>query len=176
MTLARQLLIMIALATLSVLALNKYALGFEIEYPERYERPEKKPQVRSFVQRHKPSSPQVVTKTVTKTVYVDPPKPKPEPRCKPLMSALGDSAKSIEAAQLEAMKSLKAAIQFNHGNKFLSVEAMDDIEYQCAPSTVPFFGGRIENVVGKVLPVQSYVCKVSAAPCEASVTREYGGK
>jgi hypothetical protein len=163
--------LLLALA-IAILVFVTAAQAFDIEYPRFDTSKPREPQVRAWVQKHKPAP----SKVITRTVIIEAPKPKPEPRCKPIMSALGDSAKSLEAAQLEAMKAWKASVQFNHGNKFLDPAAVDGIDYQCAPASVPFFGGRIENVVGKILPVQSYVCKVSAAPCEASVSREYGGK
>ncbi len=168
MTLARQILITLALIVVAMFAINRYALGFEGEYPERYERPERKPQVRAFVQRHKQPS-RVITKAVVTPT-------KPEPRCKPHMSALGDAARSLEAAKLEAQKAIKSQIQFELGNRYMDIDAASALEYQCAPAAPPFAGGRIENAVGKMLPIQTYVCKITIAPCEATVQREYPGK
>jgi hypothetical protein len=172
MKLLTQLIAVLALTILAMIAVNRYALAFEIEYPERYDRERLRPQVKAWVQRHSKQPPRVITKTV-----IIPERAKPEPRCKPAVSALGDNAKSIEAAKLEGMKAVKAVIQHQYGNRYLDVDSTQEpVEFQCAPSSIPTFGGKVEDFVGRVLPIQSYACKVTVWPCEASVQREHVGK
>lgn len=99
-----------------------------------------------------------------------------DPRCKTAVAAIGDSAKSEAAARLEAQKSWKGVVQFEHGNKFLDLHNAQDIEYQCGPSSVPKFGGLIESTASKFLPIESITCRLSAHPCAAPIKREEDGK
>lgn len=173
MKLLTQLAITLALAILAMIAVNRYALAFEIEYPERYDRERLRPQVKAWVERHKPQPPKRV---ITKTVIV-PEKPKVEPRCKQPVAALGETARSIEAAKLEAKKAVKAVIQNRYGNRYLDLEASQEpIEFQCAPASIPVYGGKVEDFVGRVLPIEKFECFVTVWPCEASVQREHVGK
>ena len=90
------------------------------------------------------------------------------------VAAIGDSAKSEAAAKLEAQKAWKGVVQFEHGNKFLDLQNADNIEYQCGPSSVPKFGGLIENAASKFLPIESITCRLSAQPCATPVQRDNG--
>ena len=128
-------------------------------------RPAKKPEVRGRV-RHTPP------KIIIKRDVVS--KPEPLARCKPYVAAIGDSAKSEAAAKLEAQKAWKGVVQFEHGNKFLDLQNADHIEYQCGPSSVPKFGGLIENAASKFLPIESITCRLSAQPCASPVQRDDG--
>lgn len=165
-------------STLAVLAVcfASPAFAFELEYPtdlNKIEPPRRAPQVRAWKQYAPPPK---VTITRNVAITVEPAKPKPEPRCKPWLSALGDTAKSIEAAKLEGLKAIKSRVQYEYGSKFMDVVSADAVEFQCAPSAPPVMGGRVEEALGKMLPIQSYYCKVSVSPCEATVQREYMGK
>jgi hypothetical protein len=155
--------------TLAALCLSYPAQAFEIEYPEHFDR-KRKPEVRAFIQRHKPQAPKVITKTV----IVEAQKPKPEPRCKPYVTAIGDSAKSEAAARLESQKAWKAMVAFNAGQKFMDLNNADNIEYLCGPSSVPRFGGLIEGAASKFLPITDFTCQISAQPCLLPVQREAG--
>lgn len=128
--------------------------------------PARKPEVRSW--RHVPPRIVIVRPTVTK--------PEPFARCKPFVTAIGDSARSEEAARLEAQKMWKATVSFQFGSKFLDLANAEFIEYQCGPTTVPSFGGRIENAIGKVLPITNFTCTVSAQACAPSIIKDHGGK
>lgn len=127
----------------------------------------RKPQVRGWV-RHVPPA-----RTIIKRDVVSKPEPIPH-RCKPYVAAIGDSAKSEAAAKLEAQKAWKGVVQFEHGNKFLDLQNADHIEYQCGPSSVPKFGGLIENAASKFLPIESITCRLSAQPCASPVQRDDG--
>jgi hypothetical protein len=167
MRLTTQLAITIGLALIAILAVNRYALGFENVYPENFFMPDRKPQVRAFVQRHKPVPKRIITKAV-----IVPEKVKPSPRCLPYITAIGDSAKSEAAARLEAQKTWKAMVAFNAGQKFMSIDIADNVEYLCGPSNVPRFGGLVEGTASKWLPINDYTCQISAQPCLLPVKRE----
>jgi hypothetical protein len=164
----------VKIITLAVLAvcIASPATAFEIEYPMRFDQPEaRKPQVKAWVQRHPSPAPKIITKTVT--VYV-PDKPKLDARCKPFVAAIGDSAKSEVAAKLEAQAAWKAAVQFEAGNRYIDLNVAETIEYLCGPSSVPAFGGKIEDVASRFLPIVSYRCRISAQPCSVPVQRDVG--
>lgn len=126
----------------------------------------KPPQVRAWV-KHAP--PKVIVKRDVVIV-----KPIADHRCKPYVAAIGDSAKSEAAAKLESQKAWKGVVQFEHGNKYLDLQNADNIEYQCGPSSVPKFGGLIENAASKFLPIESITCRLSAQPCASPVQRDNG--
>lgn len=161
-------------ATLALLAVCSAfpAQAFQPEYPEQFfDHPvaQRKPQVRAWV--HRPTPPPKITRNVVGTVEA---KPKGDPRCKPWISAIGDSAKSEAAAKLEAQKSWKGVVQFEMGNKYLDLANAEDLEFQCGPSSVPRFGGLVESAASKFLPIESMTCKLSARPCTAPIQRDVG--
>lgn len=127
----------------------------------------KPPQVRAWV-KHAPARVIVRKDVVTKPEKIE------HARCRPYVAAVGDSAKSEPAAKLEAQKAWKGVVQFEHGNKFLDLQNADNIEYQCGPSSVPKFGGLIENAASKFLPIESITCRLSAQPCATPVQRDNG--
>lgn len=129
-------------------------------------KPAKKPEVRGWV-RHTPA------RTIVKREVVS----KPEPiahRCKPVVVATGDFAKSEEAAKLEAQKGWKGAVQMDYGNLYMDLRHAEDITYQCGPSSVPRYGGTVEATVSKFLPIESVTCKIRAQPCASPVQRDDG--
>lgn len=152
-----------SIITIAAILLASPALAFNFESrsepfewtPEAKPRPAPKPQVRGFIQRL-------------------PAPAKPEPRCKGVISAIGDSARSEAAARLESQKAIKARIQWEYGNKFLALEHGEDLEYQCGPSSVPRFGGLAEQAASRFLPLESITCKITVRPCEAPVQRDAG--
>ena len=73
-------------------------------------------------------------------------------------------------------KAWKAMTAFEHGQKFMDLNNADTIEYQCGPSNVPRFGGSVENMASKFLPITDYTCRISAQPCPVPVQKDYGGK
>lgn len=134
------------------------------------EPPKKKPQVRGWV-RHSPA------RTIIKRdVVIVKPHTATDIRCKPFMSAIGDSAKFDTSARLEAMAAWKAAVQFEHGNKYTSLDHAENVEFQCGPASVPKFGGWFEAQGMKILPIESYRCRISAQPCAVPVVKEEMGK
>lgn len=140
----------------------------KFEYPAPRAEP-RKPQVRGWKHHVPPRTiikrdVVVISKTPTTKDF----------RCKPYVAAIGDSAKSEAAAKLEAQKSWKGVVQFEHGNKYLDLQNADSIEYQCGPSSVPKFGGLIENAASKFLPIESITCRLSAQPCASPVQRDDG--
>jgi len=131
----------------------------------------KKPQVRAWV-RHSPPARTIIKRDVV----IVKPQTVADVRCKPYVAAIGDSAKSEAAARLEAQAAWKATTQFMYGNMYLDLQYADNLEYQCGPSSVPKFGGLIEQAASKILPIESYRCRISAQPCAVPVVREETGK
>jgi hypothetical protein len=159
--------LLLALA-IAMLVFVTAAQAFDIEYP-RFDTPKpREPQVRAWLQKHKPAP----SKVITRTVIIEAPKVKPEPRCKPFITAIGDSAKSEAAARLESQKSWKAMVAFNAGQKFMDLNNADNIEYLCGPSSVPRFGGLVEGTAARFLPITDYTCQISAQPCLLPVKRD----
>lgn len=160
-------------STLALLAvcIASPAVAFDIEYPQPL--PERVTtraphQVRAW-KHHAPTP-----KVVTRVIVAQPALPKVDPRCKPWVAAIGDSAKSEAAAKLESQKSWKGVVQFDLGNKFLDLNNAEDIEYQCGPSSVPKYGGLVESAASRFLPIESITCRLSARPCAAPVQRDTG--
>lgn len=158
-----------ALALAATIALTGCAHAWEPTEFYQVDKSVRHPQVKAWRKVHKPKGPPV-------HVVIRLPKPEEE-RCKPVMDALGDEARSEAAAKLEAQKSIKQAIRFKHGERFLDLaNARDGVRYKCAPSSVPALGGKVEEFAGRFLPIEKVRCQIFVIPCEAPTQIDGDGK